>query len=194
MDNRGKAVFLDRDGVINYPVFNPNTNEYEAPYNEKDLKLFPGVIESLKKLLTLNYKLFLISNQPDYAKGKTTLENLNVVHQRLHSILLENNIKFDEYYYCYHHPQGKVAEYTVSCECRKPGNFFLKKAKLTFGLDLSKSWMIGDRDSDIYCGQSMELKTIQVMQQIPDNKAGHSKPDFKATGLKEAVIIIGKNS
>ncbi|MBI3591366.1 MAG: HAD-IIIA family hydrolase [Candidatus Melainabacteria bacterium] len=188
-----KAVFLDRDGVLNYPVFNPNTNEYEAPFNEKDFKLFPDVIESLKELLDMNYRLFLVSNQPDYAKGKTTLENLYSVHKKLHNILTENNISFNEYYYCYHHPYGIIPEYSIICECRKPGNLFLKQAKLKYSLDMSRSWMIGDRDVDIYCGQSVGTKTIMISQKHSDGKSGQSKPEHKAKNLKEAVDIIKIN-
>src|SRR3989338_5024424 len=101
-----KAIFLDRDGIINDPVLNPTTKEHEAPFDEKDFILIPSVIESLKELQNLNYKLFLVSNQPDYAKGKTTLENLLSVHKKMHLMFTENNIKFCEYYYCYHHPNG----------------------------------------------------------------------------------------
>ncbi len=189
-----KAVFLDRDGVINYPVLNPKTNEYEAPHNEKDLKLFPGVIGSLKELLELNYKLFLISNQPDCAKGKTSLEGLQSVQKKLNSIFLKKNIIFTEYYYCYHHPQGIVSEYSTVCECRKPGNLFLRKARLQYSLNMPSSWMIGDRDSDIHCGQSMGLKTILIKQFHSDGKSGQSNPEYKADDLTKAVSIIKANT
>lgn len=184
------GVFLDRDGVINDTVLNPKTNEYEAPQSENDFELFCGVLESLKELLKLNYKLFLVSNQPDFAKGKTSLENLFSVHKKMHHILISNNVTFCEYYYCYHHPQGIIPEYTKKCECRKPGNFFLKEAKAKYGLDMANSWMVGDRDSDILCGQSLGTKTIMIKQKRPDGKAGQSKPDYIVNNLKEAVEII----
>lgn len=187
-----KAIFLDRDGVINHPVFNPRTNEYEAPHNETDFLLFPGVIESLKELHRLNYKLFLVSNQPDYAKGKASLESLHTVHKRMHKIFLDNNINFTEYFYCYHHPLGIVPEYSVICQCRKPGDLFLQQACLKYSLDLSDSWMIGDRDIDVFCGQSVSTKTILVYQKHSENKAGQSKPDYRVNSLKEAVEIIKK--
>ena len=188
------AVFLDRDGVINDPILNPETKEHEAPFDEKDFKLIPGVIEALKELQNLNYKLFLVSNQPDYAKGKTTLENLLSVHKKMHSIFTENNIKFCEYYYCYHHPNGIVPEYTFKCECRKPGNLFLMKAKSKYGLDMSNSWMIGDRDVDVFCGQSAGTKTIRVRQKHSDGKSGQSKADFTVNNLLEAIQIIRKET
>ena len=187
-----RAIFLDRDGVLNPPVLNLKTKEYEAPQHERDFILHPGVIESLRQLLDLDYKLFLISNQPDYAKGKTTLENLQAVHKKMHSALKENEIEFYEYYYCYHHPQGIIPEYSIVCECRKPGNLFIKQAKSKYNLDISNSWMVGDRDADVYCGQSAGTKTIIIKQKHSDGKAGQSKPDFKVNDLKEAVEIIKK--
>ena len=188
-----KAIFLDRDGVLNYPVFNSVTNEYEAPHKAEDFKLFPNVIESLKELHDLGYKLFVVSNQPDFAKGKTTLENLKSVHTQMHSILTENNIFLSEYYYCYHHPKGTVPEYTVVCECRKPKDLFLRQAKEKYGLDLRSSWMIGDRDVDIYCGQTSGTKTILITLKQSKKQAGQSNPDFKAESLAEAVKIIKGN-
>ena len=184
------AVFLDRDGVINYPVLNLKTNEYEAPANKDDLKLVPEVIEVLKELQGLDYKLFLVSNQPDYAKGKTTLENLRSVHNKIHSILSENNIIFTEYYYCYHHPNGIVPEYSIPCECRKPGNLFLKQAKLKYDLDLLHSWMIGDSDVDIFCGQSTGTRTIMIKIKESAHRAGQSNPDFVVNNLREAAEVI----
>jgi D-glycero-D-manno-heptose 1,7-bisphosphate phosphatase len=146
----------------------------------------------LKVLQSLVYKLFLISNQPDYAKGKTTLENLKLVHKKMYEIFSENNINFTDYFYCYHHPQGIVKDYSVVCECRKPGNLFLRQANLQYGLDMANSWMIGDRDADIYCGQSLGLKAIMVASSEPSEKAGKSRPDYRASDLKEAVEVIKK--
>ena len=187
------AIFLDRDGVINYPVFNPKTNEFEAPHNETDFKLFDGVINSLKLLQKLSFKLFLVSNQPDYAKGKTTLENLYAVHKRMDNIFRQSNITFSEYYYCYHHPKGIVPGYSIICECRKPGNLFLRQAQLKYGLDLINSWMIGDRDMDIMCAQSLGLKSI-LIKSDSSGSLSKSRPDFKAGSLVEAVEIISKSN
>ncbi len=188
-----KAIFLDRDGVINYPVLNPRTNEYEAPASKDDFKLFPGVIEALKELQKLNYKLFLVSNQPDYAKGKTTLESLYSVHNKMHSILKENNIVFTEYYYCYHHSKGIVPEYSFECKCRKPGNLFLIQAQAKYNLEFSKSWMIGDSDVDIFCGQLAGARTILVKTKESIYRIGKSIPEYIVNNLQEAVEVIKRN-
>lgn len=188
-----KGIFLDRDGVINYLIFNPKTNEYEAPQRVEDLKLFPWTIDSLKKLQSLNYKLFIVSNQPDYAKGKTSLENIFQVHSKLHNIFTKNKIAFAEYYYCYHHPQGVIKDYSIKCECRKPKNFFLRQAKLKYDIDMENSWFVGDRDSDIYCGQSLDLKTILIRLEESKSMANQSKPDYYVDNLQKAVEIINKS-
>ena len=189
-----KGIFLDRDGVINYPVLNPKTNEHEAPAKKDDFKLFPGVIEALKELQNLDYKLFLVSNQPDYAKGKTTLESLQLVHNKLDSILNENNIVFTEYYYCYHHPKGIIPEYSFECKCRKPRNLFLIQAQAKYNLELPKSWMIGDSDVDIFCGQSVNVRTILIKTQESAHRTGKSTPEYIVNNLQEAVEVIKRKA
>lgn len=192
---KSKAIFLDRDGVLNYPVLNPNTNAYEAPFKAEDLKLFPWVIESLIELQILGFKLFIVTNQPDFAKKKATLENINLIRDRMLSIYKENNIVITEYYACFHHPNGVIPEYTMKCECRKPGNLFLKEAIKKYDLDPKECWMIGDRDTDIECGQSIGAKTILIHNEhsINEKTAGKSNPEFKAKDLKIAVEIIKSN-
>ncbi len=187
-----KAVFLDRDGVINYPVLNPNTGNFEAPFKVQDLKLFPNVIESLKELQALNFKLFIITNQPDYAKGKAKLEDLKAIEKELLDILKKNSIEITEYFACFHHPNGVVPEYTCKCLCRKPGTLFLDQGKEKYNIDMKSSWMLGDRDTDIECGSSAGVKTILIYSEysVSENNAGKSNPSYKAKDLHEAVRII----
>jgi D-glycero-D-manno-heptose 1,7-bisphosphate phosphatase len=188
-----KAIFLDRDGVLNELVLNPATGEYEPPHFPEDLILFPHVIESLRVLQSADFKLFLVSNQPDYAKGKTTLEIIHAVHERLDHTLKMDGIHIREYYYCYHHPNGIVPEYSCVCECRKPKPYFLLKAAREYNIDLVQSWMIGDRDSDIDCGKAAGVKTILVEDPRSMMHRGSSKPEFTAANLKDAVTIIFHN-
>jgi D-glycero-D-manno-heptose 1,7-bisphosphate phosphatase len=190
-----KAIFLDRDGVINKNIFNKNTGEFESPHRVKDFKIFPWVIDSLKTLEILGYKLFLISNQPSYAKGKTSLKNIKDIHKKLHGILIKNKIKFIEYFYCYHHPKGVVKKYSIKCKCRKPSPYFLNLANKKYNIDLSNSWIVGDRDTDVECGIKAGVKTILIKtkEESMNKKAGKSKPFYKAKNLKDAVKIIKKN-
>jgi len=188
-----KAVFLDRDGVLNELVLNPVTGEYEPPHIPEDLVLYPYVFESLRSLLDAGFILFLISNQPDYAKGKTTLESLKAVHAKLDDIFKSAGIRFTEYYYCYHHPNGIVPEYSFPCDCRKPKPYFLQKAVRDHDVDLKNSWMIGDRDSDIECGKSAKTHTIIIEEPHSSGSRGSSIPDFTSANLKDAVKIILDN-
>lgn len=185
-----KAVFLDRDGVLNELVLNPVTGEHEPPHSPDDLILYPWVIESLHALEYSGFELFLVSNQPDCAKGKTTLENIRAVHEKLDSTLKLAGIFFTEFYYCYHHPKGIVAEYTSDCVCRKPNPHFLLKAAKDYGIDLRNSWMIGDRDTDIDCGKSAGVRTILIENIHSSGFRGSANPEFTAANLQIAVQII----
>ena len=185
-----KAVFLDRDGVINRLVLNPATGAYESPHTAAELSIFPFAAKSLKKLADSGYLLFLVSNQPSYAKGKTSMENILAVHNKLDLYLKANGVDFTEYFYCYHHPYGQIPEYTCQCRCRKPSPFFLKFAAKKHLLDLTLSWMVGDQDSDIFCGQGGGVKTILVKEKHSAPKRGKSFPDYTARNLAEAAQII----
>lgn len=185
-----KAVFLDRDGVINQLIFNTKTGEYESPHFVDDLVIYPYVAKSLIELKSYGYMLFLISNQPSYAKGKTTFENIKAIHNEIHSCMVGNGIKFDDYFYCYHHPNGTVPEYTFECQCRKPKPFFLQEAGKKYGLDMARSWLIGDQDSDIFCGKAGGVRTILINNEHSSHKRGKSRPDYQTDNLLSAVELI----
>lgn len=184
------AVFLDRDGVINKLVPNSVTGEFEPPHAQENLILFPEVIASLCNLQDAGFDLFIVSNQPDYAKGKNALEQIWEVHEKLDQIFKNSGIFFRDYYYCYHHPEGIIPGYSLICECRKPKPFFLKKAARDHGIDLDHSWMVGDRDTDIECGKAAGTRTILIRYQHSSEYQGSSNPDFSAANLKDAVRII----
>jgi len=188
-----KAVFLDRDGVINPPVYNPVTSEYESPHGPEDYSVYPMVLKALRVLGDDNYRLFVVSNQPSYAKGKVTLETLQAVEQVLADYLSENGITVSKYYYCYHHPEGVVAEYSGQCRCRKPGTLFLEDAIEQFNLNAEECWFIGDRDTDVACGKAMGMRTIQVKNKHVGDKAGKETPDSYASDIYEAAEIIVEN-
>ena len=185
-----KAVFLDRDGVINPPVYNPLTSEYESPHYPEDYSVYPCVLKALKKLQDRSYHLFVVSNQPSFAKGKTSLENIQAVEKVLAEYLSENGIKIDKYYYCYHHPDGVVAGYSGLCKCRKPGTLFLEEAIEQFNLNAEDCWFVGDRDTDVMCGKAMGMKTVQIKNKHVGGKAGNEIPDEYAIDLLGAASII----
>lgn len=188
-----KAVFLDRDGVINKLVFNSVTGEYESPHYENDFKMFPWVLSSFKKLQKAGFLLFLISNQPSYAKGKTSLKNIKKIHKIFHHFVSINGISFKRYYYCYHHPNGVKNKYSLKCNCRKPKPYFVLSALKKYKFNPNVSWLIGDRDSDILCGTFAGLKTILIKENLSKKYQISSKPNYSAPNLKEAVKIILKD-
>lgn len=186
------AIFLDRDGVVNQLVYNPETKEYESPLSEKDLKIIPRIFSPLKKLKQKGFFLFIVSNQPSYAKGKTALGTLHRIHKLMHKKMIARGVEFNEYFYCYHHPEGIVKNYSGKCLCRKPKPYFIFKAKKKYGLDIRQSWFIGDQDSDVLCGQAAGARTILIKERHSKNKRGQSKPDYYVDSLAEAADIILK--
>ena len=99
-------------------------------------------------------------------------------------------IHFREYYYCYHHPDGIIPEYSSECVCRKPKPFFLFKAEEDYNIELGNSWMVGDVDTDIECGKAAGTKTILIEEPLSVKKRRKSQPDYRVKNLKEAVNII----
>jgi D-glycero-D-manno-heptose 1,7-bisphosphate phosphatase len=185
-----KAVFLDRDGVINPLVYNPITSEYESPHYTDDFSVYPTVVKSLKRLINQGYYLFIVSNQPSYAKGKTTLDNIKAIEKLLTVYFDENDVLIKKYYYCYHHPDGIVPEYSGSCECRKPGTLFLEDAIKNYNLSVNDCWFVGDRDTDIICGKTIGMKTLLIKNKYSVDKAGNEIPDEYASDISEATSII----
>lgn len=156
----------------------------------QDFEIYPFVFPALRGLTDLGFKLFLVSNQPSYAKGKTSMSNLNEIHEQLDAQMRSNKIHFAKYYYCYHHPKGIVPDLTMTCACTKPGTKFIMEAKEQFNIDLTSSYFIGDQDTDVECGQRAQLKTIMILNEYSVNKRGHSSPDLMANNLLEAMKLI----
>ena len=188
------AIFLDRDGVINRNVVDPTTGEYGAPLRAEDFELTPGALQALQLLREAGFSLFLVSNQPNYAKGKSSLEELGAIHAKLLEELHAADIEFTDFYYCYHHPQGVISTHSGPCDCRKPSPYFLLKARDTHGINLESSWMIGDRPADIECGRAAGVRTICVREDHPGNRAiDDVRADFDADDLAAAAQIILRN-
>jgi D-glycero-D-manno-heptose 1,7-bisphosphate phosphatase len=184
------AVFLDRDGTLNALIYYADTKEYESPRTPEELALLPNVETALRRLSAHDYKLFLISNQPSYAKGKTSLENLQAVHMKLTYLLNQGGVQLTDAYYCYHHPNGIVPAYKTVCNCRKPGIESLLLAQQTYNITLNESWMIGDQDSDVRCGHKAGCRTILLDYAPSANKRDvtpDSRPDARCASLLEAI-------
>lgn len=156
------AVFLDRDGVVSRNVWYPDSGEWEGARFPADLVLCDGAVEAIAMLKAAGYLLILVSNQPNPAKGKASLSDCQAVHSRLVALLAEAGVVLDQAYYCYHHPHGSVPEWSGPCQCRKPSPYFLLRARDELDVNLAASWMVGDRDSDIQCGQAAGVHTVKI--------------------------------
>lgn len=186
------GIFLDRDGVINLNVLNPATRVWESPLAADDLIPALGALAAMRRLQSAGYLLFVVSNQPNYAKGKASLETLNAIHDRLLGFLREADVSIASFYYCLHHPQGTVPGYSGPCQCRKPSPQFLLQARDTFSLDFANSWMIGDRTSDVECGRRAGVRTVRILnlEEGAEHGDGISSPDFTAVDLSQAAALI----
>lgn len=184
------AVFLDRDGVLTEPIWNPATREYESPHTVANLVFCPDVFAPLRALHAHGYDLFIVSNQPSYAKGKTSLENIREIADAVTAQFRTAGIAFRAQYYCYHHPHGIVPEYSGPCDCRKPAPGFLLRAAADYGIDISRSWMIGDRDTDVECGQRAGCRTILIAHPHAGEHQGRSEPTDRARDLAAATARI----
>ena len=187
-----KAVFLDRDGVINPLVYNLMTGAYESPHMPEDFSLYPYVERALRRLKNAGFLNIVVSNQPSFAKGKPSLENIQKIEKILSDFSKEHGELIDAAYYCYHHPNGIVPAYTGNCSCRKPGTLFLQQAAKQFSLNASKCWLIGDRDSDVLCGSNFGCRTIKIDHLHAEKSRENVKADYHAANLEEAVNQIIK--
>lgn len=178
-----KALFLDRDGVLNELVYYPDHNEDESPRTPGDLRLLPGVTGALAALAAAGWALVVVSNQPSYAKGKTTLENLKAVHRALVQQLQAGGVTLTAAHYSYTHPRGVVPDYTTESMYRKPNPGLVYEAARDHHLDLRASWFVGDRDTDIQCGQAAGTQTALVRYPLSVGKQGASSPDVTVPDL-----------
>ncbi len=148
-----KAVFLDRDGVINELVYHQEQGIIDSPFKVEQFRLLPGVGQAIKKLRETGYKVILASNQPAIAKGNMSEETFEKIRQKMNEALAEEGASLDAEYYCPHHPEAKIKSFKVDCKCRKPRPGLLLRAARDMDIDLSQSWMVGDNVTDVKAGK-----------------------------------------
>lgn len=189
-EKKNHAVFLDRDGTLTELVLNPKSNQYEAPHHLRDLQFIYSSLASLLKLQNLGFKLFIVSNQPDYALGKTSKQEIDAIADQIMKDLKNRNIEIKKAFYCYHHPKAVLEEFAKECECRKPKPGFLMTAAREYNIDLKRSWMIGDQDSDVECGIAAGCQTALLQNPHSSVKRGLAKPTLLCRDLEDAVKAI----
>src|SRR4051812_3025069 len=169
------AIFLDRDGVINRAVI--RDGKPYPPADPSELEILPRVPEALTRLRGIGYLLIVVTNQPDVARGKTPRETIDAIHSTLLA-----SLPLDTVLTCFHDDRDE-------CDCRKPHPGLLFRARDAFGIDLSRSFMIGDRWRDIEAGANAGCTTVFIDHHY-DEPLGSACPDFVCASLHEAATWI----
>ena len=151
---KSKAIFLDRDGVINH-------ERGDYVWLVDDLIINDGVVEFLQELRSRDYLFFIITNQSGISKELYTHEEVNEVHRYIKDHFASYGIRFTEIYYCPHHP------IVTQCLCRKPGSLLVEKAVARFNIDPAQSYFIGDRERDIEAAKGAGVNPILIPSNAP---------------------------
>lgn len=189
LKHKQKCIFLDRDGTINkYVGFLRKVDQVE---------LEPNAAEAIRLINESEYLAIVITNQPVIARGETTYDELETIHNRIFTLLGKEGAYLDGLYYCPHHPDkgfdGEVPELKFDCDCRKPKIGMLKRAEQDFNADLANSWFVGDTTMDVQTGINAGTHTIMLLSGDPHKEKYDVKPDFLETNLYTAVKRILAN-
>jgi D-glycero-D-manno-heptose 1,7-bisphosphate phosphatase len=171
-----RAVFLDRDGVINRAL--ERDGKPYPPTNLAEFEILPEVSAACAKLKAAGFLLIVATNQPDVGRGTLTREVVDRIHAHMTA-----QLPIDRVEVCYHPGQGASV-----CDCRKPKPGMLRQAARELGIDLAQSWMVGDRWRDVDCGHAAGCKTVFIDRNYAEELK--QKPDFSARNLGEAADII----
>ena len=186
-----RAVFLDRDGVINAALYNPVEGKLDSPYRLEEFRLLPGAAQAIRRTNGLGFLAIVVSNQPGVAKGKCDFAFLGALNHLLRQELARQGAYLDAIYYCFHHPQAQVESLRLSCDCRKPQPGLLLQAARELSIDLARSYMVGDLPTDVEAGCAAGCRTILVSD-ADDPPVNGQRPHFVAEDLAGAVQVIAE--
>jgi D-glycero-D-manno-heptose 1,7-bisphosphate phosphatase len=171
-----KAVFLDRDGVVNRK---PPEGNYVTRW--EDFHVLPGVVEGIAQMNRAGFEVIIVTNQRCIAKGLLTVPDLEKIHQRMSDSLMSAGAAIDAIYYCPH-------EMEPVCRCRKPAPGMLVDAAREHGIDLSASWLIGDSDIDIEAGRNAGCKTARLLVENVDDRASGPAASISADIIASSLL------
>ena len=171
-----RAVFLDRDGVINRAL--ERDGKPYPPTSLADFEILPGVAEACAKLKQAGYLLVVATNQPDVGRGTLKQEVVEAIHAHITKVLPIDRVEV-----CFHPGRG-----ASDCDCRKPKPGMLLRAARELGIDLAQSWMVGDRWRDVDCGHAAGCRTVFI--DYGYDEALRQTPDFKVKNLLQAAQVI----
>jgi D-glycero-D-manno-heptose 1,7-bisphosphate phosphatase len=191
---RDRAVFLDRDGVLNDLEYNPDEGRIGSPLSAKQLRVFPYAGESVKRIKELGFKAILVSNQPGVAKRQLKYSEFEKMNQMVRDELARHGCALDAEYYCLHHPDALVEKYRLDCDCRKPKPGLLLRAARENGLDLGRSFFVGDALVDVKAGRAAGCSTILLghvttflSRMIEEEDA---RPDYVVSSLRQVPGLL----
>ncbi len=198
--NGNRAIFLDRDGVLNAMVYDDTHGLLDSPRHPGEVRIIPGAGRFVADMKAGGWKIVVVTNQPGIAKGYFALPDLERVNETLRARLIaEGGAAWDDLLYCPHHPDGtpgRPNEFVKSCACRKPEPGLLLEAARRHAIDLAASWMIGDGLVDVQAGRRAGCRTILVTGRLKLEiierfiSMRDAYPDAVARDLKEALTII----
>ncbi len=170
------AVFLDRDGTL---------SEERGFIDRLELiEIFPWTSDAIRLLNRAGFAVVVVTNQSAIGRGIIDLPFLQSVHDAFDRHLTKSGARVDRYYYCPHHPDAPLPEYRMVCRCRKPGPGMIEQATTDLGLDLLRSFMVGDRPIDVASGHAAGVRSVLV-------RSGHSSGGSDAPpGLREPDAIL----
>jgi D-glycero-D-manno-heptose 1,7-bisphosphate phosphatase len=187
-----RAVFIDRDGTISEEVGYIN--------HVSRFRLFPYAPAAIKRLNENGWLAIVITNQAGVARGYFSEDTIQAVHDAMTNELKSNGAQLDAVYYCAHHPSVGEPPYRFDCDCRKPKPGLISRAAKNFDIDLKKSWMVGDRYSDVELARNAGVKSMFVLSGYGRGEWEHQRaswteqPDLVAEDLLEAVRLIVSSS
>ena len=187
-----RAVFIDRDGTISEEVGYIN--------HTSRFRLFPYSADAIRYLHQNDYLAILVTNQAGVARGYFSEDMVQSVHRKMTAELDHAGTALDAIYYCAHHPSVGDPPYRLDCDCRKPKPGLLLRAARDFAIELSESWMVGDRYSDIQLAANAGVKSLLVLSGYGRGEWEHQRnnwsiqPDLVAENLLEAVRLICSNT
>ncbi len=183
-----KAVFLDRDGTVN--------EEVGYMTDLAQLRLIKGAGSAIKRLNDAGFTVVLVTNQSGVARGYFTESLVHEAHERLDALLRTDGARIDAVYYCPHHPTAGNTEHTRECDCRKPRTGLIDRAVKDLDIDLARSFMVGDKWSDVELGHRAGVRAVLVQSGFaaddPGNKRSSAarEPDHCSHSLTEAADWI----
>lgn len=190
------AVFLDRDGVINEIVWNDDTEQLDSPMRVSEFKFLPGAAEAIRMFKEKGYYVFIVTNQPGAAKGKTDLATLYDINTHMISALGDEGAEIDDLFMCPHYtkelPTTKEKFLIRKCDCRKPAPGLIYRAMRKYNIDMKRSYMIGDSCTDVAAGTAVGLSTVFIGDLKCDlcKKLGDMMPTFIAKDISDAAFSV----